>query len=301
MLTFINAKINIGLQITSRRSDGYHELATLFYPVGKYAGTAENPVSFCDILEILPSEYGMSGFELEFRGRKVDCPREKHLVYRAAKLYFEQLATPGFGVRMIFEKHLPDGAGMGGGSADASETLKLLSALDSEMNGERSDFRHRDEELLAKLALKLGADCPFFIYNRPMYACGVGEKLRDMDLDLSGKWLVAIKPRVSISTKEAFAGVVPCESAFDLRTLGTLPIERWQDVVVNDFEKSLFPRYPELGLLKNGLRDRGALYSSLTGSGSVVYGIFADESSAASASHDFKEMPTIEGVYLLKL
>ena len=189
MIWFVNAKINIGLRVTGKRPDGYHNLETLFYPVGIYAGTAENTERFGDILEITPE--AEPGFRFETRGRVVDCPVDKNLVYKAAKLYFDEMASPGFGARIVLEKHLPDGAGLGGGSADAAFTLKGLSALDA----------LADDATLARQALRLGADCPFFIYNCPMYAEGIGELLEpEPGVDLSGCWITIIKPRIYIST-----------------------------------------------------------------------------------------------------
>lgn len=290
MIRFVNAKINIGLRIVARRPDGYHDLETLFYPVGLYAGTAENPEAFGDILEVTPRPE--PGFEVVLTGRPVDCPLEKNLVYRAARLYFDELASPGFGAVVTLEKHLPDGAGCGGGSADASFVLKALSDLDAKALDPR----------LAELALRLGADCPFFIYNRPMYAEGVGERLESMQwLDLRGRWLVLVKPRVYISTREAFAGVTPRPSDFDLRQLPMLPVHEWRDVAVNDFEESVFPRHPELRAIKERLYSLGAQYASMSGSGSAIYGIFGSEDEGAAARAEFQNNPTIEGSFLLKM
>lgn len=299
MVRIVNAKINIGLQIVRRRDDGYHELRTIFYPVGLYAGTPENPESFGDILEVTPRDG--EGFGLTLTGRPVDCPVEKNLVYRAARLYFERLATPGFGAEITMEKHLPDGAGCGGGSADAAMTLDALSQLDRRLNDGKEGYRERDDKMLAEMALELGADCPFFIYNRPMYGEGVGEKLSPVDLSLEGCWLTLVKPNVSVSTRQAFAGVTPHEPDFDLRRLPGLPMEEWRGVVVNDFEKSVFAQFPEIGEIKERLYQLGARYASMTGSGSSVYGIFGDETDAAAARDVFASMATIQGAYLLKM
>ena len=290
MIRFVNAKINIGLRIVGRRADGYHNLETLFYPVGLHAGTAENPDAFGDILEVTRREE--PGFQVRLTGRPVDCPLEKNLAYKAARLYFDELATPGFGAAITLEKHLPDGAGCGGGSADASFVLKALSGMDAKARDTR----------LAELALRLGADCPFFIYNRPMYAEGVGEVLESMPwLDLRGRWLALVKPGVHVSTREAFAGVTPRPSDFDLRQLPMLPVQEWRDVAVNDFEDSIFPQYPELKSIKEHLYSLGAQYASMSGSGSAIYGIFGTEEDGAAACAEFRKNPTIEGSYLLKM
>ncbi len=298
MIRFVNAKINIGLQIVRRRKDGYHDLQTVFYPVGVYAGTPENPVQFCDVLEISPSSD--DGLRFMFTGREIDCPEEKNLVCRAAHLFWRikgEALNSGLkcrGVTIRLHKTLPDGAGMGGGSADASFTLCALNSLLCEAD-------RLDNERLAALALELGADCPFFIFNKPMYAEGVGERLMDIPLDFSGYWLLSVKPRVHVSTKEAFAGVVPKAGEVDLKCLPDIPVEQWQSVVKNDFEDSIFPRYPELRRIKEQLISAGAVYASMSGSGSSIYGIFRNKAVAEAAELCFKGEETIEGIYLLKL
>lgn len=291
MIWFVNAKINIGLRVTGKRPDGYHNLETLFYPVGIYAGTAENTERFGDILEITPESE--PGFRFETRGRVVDCPVDKNLVYKAAKLYFDEMASPGFGARIVLEKHLPDGAGLGGGSADAAFTLKGLSALDA----------LADDATLARQALRLGADCPFFIYNRPMYAEGVGELLQPAPgIDLTGCWLTIVKPKLYISTREAFAGIRSRPSATDLRAMAGRPLDEYRHVAVNDFEASVFPAHPELPAIKNSLYESGAKYASMSGSGSSIYGIFTDRELAATARREFmNDGTTIEATYLLKM
>lgn len=298
MIGFVNAKINIGLQIVRRREDGYHDLHTVFYPIGLCAGTPLNPVPFCDILEITPAD--KEGLSFEFSGRKIDCPEEKNLVCKAARLFMaakgEELtaALDAPGVTARLDKHLPDGAGMGGGSADASFTLRMLNdMLPSAVRLSRYE--------LADMALRLGADCPFFIYNEPMLGEGVGERLTPVLLDLSGYWLVAVKPRVYVSTREAFSGVTPREDGFDLRGLAEIPVNEWDGLAVNDFETSVFPLHPELKEIKEFMTASGAAYASMTGSGSSIFGLFANEESAAKAARGFDGDTTIEQVYLLKL
>ncbi len=298
MIRFVNAKINIGLQIVRKREDGYHDLQTVFYPVGKYAGTPDNQDSFCDILEVTPSD--KSGLDFVFTGRKVGCPEDRNLVCRAARMFWEikgeyLLSGAGSdGLTVRLDKHLPDGAGMGGGSADASFVITTLNSMLEE------EHRLSDGEMAA-MALRLGADCPFFICNRPMYGEGVGEILSDISLDLSGYWLVSIKPGVHVSTQEAFAGVSPRNGDMDLRMLPGIPVEQWQSVVRNDFEDSIFPKYPVLGSIKERLISYGAQYASMSGSGSSLYGIFKDKSAAQNARCKFLSESTIERAYLLKL
>ncbi|MDE6787318.1 MAG: 4-(cytidine 5'-diphospho)-2-C-methyl-D-erythritol kinase [Muribaculaceae bacterium] len=275
MIKFVNAKLNLGLNIVRKREDGYHDLETVFYPVGLYNGLPQNPEPFCDILEVIPAEKT----EFRFVGRNVDCPLEKNLVYKAWKVFKE--AYPDLGEYQItLEKHLPDGAGLGGGSADASGVIYML----NELSGEPFS-----KEELAKIALKLGADCPFFIYNCPCYAEGVGERLKPISLNLSGWWSLLVKPEVSISTKEAFAGVTPCKSDFSLKETIMLSPEDWQGKMVNDFEGSLFPNHSVLKDIKEKMLENGAVYASMSGSGSTVFGLFRTKEDAEKARQIFSD------------
>ncbi len=275
MIKFVNAKLNLGLNIVRKRLDGYHDLETVFYPVGKYNGTPENPEPFCDILEITPAEKT----EFRFTGRPVDCPLEKNLVYKAWKVFKEEY--PDLGEYLItLEKHLPDGAGLGGGSADASGMLCML----NELSG--MPF---DKTQLAEMALRLGADCPFFIYNKPCYAEGVGERLEPIDLDLSGWWCLLVKPEISFSTKEAFAGVTPKQVEIPLTEIVKLEVEEWQGKMVNDFEASLFPNHIDLEIIHDVLIAHGAEYVAMSGSGSTVFGLFHSKEEAESVQMCFEE------------
>lgn len=278
MIRFVNAKINLGLLVTEKRPDNYHNIETVFYPVGKYNGTPVNPSPFCDILEI--TELSGPEDEFFFVGKEIDCVPESNLVVRAATLFKEELVAKGLNpsnYTIILEKHLPQGAGLGGGSADAAFTLALLNELNR---------WPLDKKSLARLALRLGADCPFFIENEPMYASGVGEILSPVDLDLSGHWAVIVKPRVHISTAEAFAGIKPCKPQKDIRDIVSQPIDLWDELgLKNDFEPHIFSLHPELGAIREALKKEGALYASMSGSGSAIYGIFR-EHEAASAAFD---------------
>ncbi len=289
MIEFVNAKLNIGLSVVRRRSDGYHDLETLFYPVGRFNGTPENPTPFCDILEITVNHSG-GGDDFQFLGRHIDCPPEKNLVVLAVNAFrgecvARDVAMPD--IKLTLEKHLPDGAGLGGGSADAAFTLNMLNRLTG---------RRLKKEALSGIALSLGADCPFFLENRPLFAGGVGERFEEVSLDLDGWWALIVKPEVYISTKEAFAGISPCAPRFDLRNLGKLPIEEWKEYVVNDFEASIFPAHPELGAIKEKLYDCGAVYASMSGSGSSIYGLYRDEETIRHAASMFDR-----GKYVCKL
>ena len=278
MIRFVNAKLNLGLNIVRRREDGYHDLQTVFYPVGLHNGTPGNPEPFCDILEITPA----SSTEFIFTGRRVDCPLEKNLVYKAWRIMKEnypQLAD--FCIRL--EKHLPDGAGLGGGSADATFVLRMLNDLSG------NPF---SDERLAEMALALGADCPFFVYNTPCYAEGVGERLSKVDLDLSGMWCALVKPNLSISTKEAFAGVRPAPASVHLGEILKMSVGQWQGVMKNDFEESLFPNHPLLAEIKASLLASGAVYAAMSGSGSTLFGLFSSREEAIDSISCFTDCYT---------
>lgn len=273
MIRFVNAKLNLGLNIVRKRPDGYHDLETVFYPVGLHNGTPSNPEPFCDILEITPA----SKTEFVFSGRQVDCPLEKNLVYKAWKIFKERHPELGE-YRIELEKHLPDGAGLGGGSADASFVLTMLNDL------EGNPF---SKEELADMSLRLGADCPFFIYNQPCFAQGVGEKMQPVDLDLSGWWCLLVKPEVSISTKEAFAGVIPKEPEKSLKEIARLDVKEWKGIMENDFEGSLFPNHAVLSEIKDLMYESGAEYAAMSGSGSTIFGLFPNREEALEALGKF--------------
>lgn len=274
MIKFVNAKLNLGLNIVRRREDGYHDLETVFYPVGLLNGTPANPSPFCDILEITPSETT----EFEFSGRRVDCPLEKNLVYKAWQL-FKMFRPQTANYRIALEKHLPDGAGLGGGSADASFVLVMLNDL------EGKPFSLSE---LAEMALRLGADCPFFICNKPCFASGVGERLEPISLSLAGWWCLLVKPDLHISTKEAFAGIRPKVPQHSLIDIASRDVASWQGAMENDFEKSLFPKHPVLGEIKEALLAAGAAYSAMSGSGSTLFGLFPSREAALDASQLFQ-------------
>ncbi len=277
MIKFINAKINIGLNVVARRPDGYHDLETVFYPVGVMNGTPQNPEPFCDILEVTwgddgrdnEPDYVAAGIEYAFRGRRIECEPGKNLVVRAGELFVKSMHDRGARqlpyISVTLDKHLPDGAGLGGGSADASGVLTALNELHD------SPFSIAE---LEAMALRLGADCPVFVAGRPAYAEGVGERLEPVSLDLSGWWCVIAKPDIYVSTKEAFAGIVPARKEEPLKELIHLPVEEWRGRIVNDFEASLFPAHPILPRLKEILYAGGAAYASMSGSGSAMYGLF---------------------------
>ncbi len=250
MILFPNAKINIGLSVTQRRPDGYHDLETLFYPVPWY-----------DILEIVPASG--SDTTLTVSGRDVDCPVEKNLIMKAYHALSKRMLIPP--VDIFLRKVIPDGAGLGGGSSDAAFTLTGLNEL----------FKlGLSKEELADTAAGIGADCPFFIYNTPMFATGIGNIFTPAAIDLSGMAIAIVKPPVSVSTKEAYSGVIPAMPVCGLPSLIAEPVNCWRDIVVNDFEKSIFAAHPEIAIAKEKLYSLGASYASMSGSGAAVYGLF---------------------------
>lgn len=288
MIEFVNAKINIGLNIVGKREDGYHLLETVFYPVGVRSGTPLNPSPFCDIMEMTPTSasdpagYEECGVRFLFGGRPVECPPEKNLVVKGIRKLEEHVGVEAMRrlgphtLRLM--KYLPEGAGMGGGSADAVAAMRLLrDALEA-----ARILKVSDDELCG-LALEVGADCPFFVAGQPAYGEGIGERLTPLDAMLKGMWLVVVKPMLSISTAEAFAGVKPKKSDEPLVELVKLPLPEWKGRIHNDFEDSLFPKYPELKRLKEKLYEQGAEYASMTGSGAALYGIFTDAGKAEEA------------------
>lgn len=274
MVTFANAKINLGLNIVSRRPDGYHDLETIFYPAGKGCGTPGNPGTLCDIIEVTPSQSD----SLRQLGLVADCDPQSNLVMKALRLYREEAAKDGVALppkEIILEKHIPFGAGIGGGSADATATLTTLNTL--------CDNLFSDDRLKA-MANRLGADCPFFVVNSPVFAEGTGERMTPLRLDLSDYWLALVKPDVSISTREAFSCVTPRRPEKSLTEIAGLAPEEWRDVMVNDFEVSAFTRHPQLRRIKEQLYANGAIYASMSGSGSAFYGICRSREDALRAA-----------------
>ncbi|WP_297096806.1 4-(cytidine 5'-diphospho)-2-C-methyl-D-erythritol kinase [uncultured Draconibacterium sp.] len=248
MITFPNAKINIGLNVVEKRPDGYHNLETIFYPV-KLADALE-------VIEARETAFTSSGIE-------IDAAPENNLVYKAYSLLAGDYDLQP--VKMHLHKVIPFGAGLGGGSADAAFALKML-----------NDYFELGlaTTKLEDYAARIGADCPFFIQNKPTFAHGIGDQFKPVNLDLSAYEIVIVKPPFSVSTPQAYRNIVPAKSDFNLLEIDQLPTEDWKTVVKNDFEKSVFPQFPEIEDLKNKLYEAGAVYASMSGSGSAVFGIF---------------------------
>jgi 4-diphosphocytidyl-2-C-methyl-D-erythritol kinase len=248
MIVFPNAKINIGLNVVSKRADGFHNLETIFYPV-----------KLADALEIVDSDKT----ELSVSGIPIDGILEDNLVLKAYHLLKKDYNLPA--LKFHLHKVIPFGAGLGGGSSDAAFTLKML-----------NDYFKLGLTFgqLTKYAAQIGSDCTFFISNKPAFATGVGDQLQGITLTLSEFKIIIVKPSFSVSTPEAYKDVTPAKPRFSLKEINLIPITDWREVVVNDFEKNIFEKYPEIRDIKETLYDMGAVYASMSGSGSSVFGIF---------------------------
>jgi len=265
VIVFPNCKINLGLNIVHKRNDGYHDLETIFYPL-----------TLCDALEVVEhaaphqSKVDYDSFvRLSISGETIDvAPRENLCMkaYSQLKNKFPEIPP----VRMHLHKSIPPGSGLGGGSADGVFTLQLLN--DNFLLG-------LTIEQLLDQALQLGSDCPFFIINKPCFATGRGEFLERVTVDLSAYKIVLVVPPIHVSTAEAFSSVKPAQPSESIKEIIQRPVDTWAQKLKNDFEESVFNKYPELGNVKDQLYKAGAIYSSLSGSGSAVYGIFRRDDS----------------------
>jgi 4-diphosphocytidyl-2-C-methyl-D-erythritol kinase len=251
VIIFPNCKINLGLHITGKRNDGYHDLETIFYPV-----------PFCDGLEIIHNQDPHTAFTLS--GLQLESSTEDNICYKAYSLLKKNHPTlPS--LKLHLHKVIPAGAGLGGGSADGAFTLLLIN----------QKFNLGLNELqLMEYALQLGSDCPFFIINKPVYATGRGEKMQPVKLDLSNYKIVLINPGIHINTGWAFSQITTAPRNVQLKHTIALPVAEWKNLLYNDFEIPVFQQYPLIKQIKELLYDQGAIYSSMTGSGSTVYGIF---------------------------
>ncbi|GAB3987152.1 4-(cytidine 5'-diphospho)-2-C-methyl-D-erythritol kinase [Spirosoma daeguense] len=248
MLTFPACKINLGLRITEKRTDGFHNLQSCFYPVG-----------WSDVLEVITADtFGFSSSGLTIPGNGSD-----NLCVRAYNLLRRDFDLPP--VFLHLHKIIPIGAGLGGGSTDAAFTLKLLN--------ERFGLALTIPQL-EEYARRLGSDCAFFIQNRPMYCTEKGDVFSEISVDLSGYHILLVYPNMAISTAEAYAGIRPQQPTESLFEQLQMPIATWRNTIHNDFEDSLFPKYPVLEQIKAQLYENGAIYASMSGSGSTVFGIF---------------------------
>ena len=250
MLSFPNAKINLGLAVIAKRPDGYHTIETVFYPIRLY-----------DALEIVPAKEGKTTFIQT--GLAVGGNPQDNLVMKAYRLLKARCNLPE--IAIYLRKNIPFGAGLGGGSADAAFMLKLLNDYFALNLSVRE---------LEEYAGRIGADCPFFIQNRPMFAEETGNVFTPVNISFKGYSLVLVKPDIHVSTQEAYTRVKPRARKESVLDIIRYPIVRWKEKLVNDFEEGVFAQYPETGEIKKRLYEAGAIYASLSGSGSSVFGIF---------------------------
>ncbi|MCM1108478.1 MAG: 4-(cytidine 5'-diphospho)-2-C-methyl-D-erythritol kinase [Clostridium sp.] len=269
MLIHPNAKINLGLFVTEKRADGYHNLETVFYPIPlrdeleveertDASKTETTPADSITTVVVTPD------YTLTVSGVPVAGSPEDNLIIKVYRLLKEEFHLPALNIRL--HKHIPSGAGMGGGSADAAFMMRLLN--------ERFSLAMSDEDMERRIA-PLGADCAFFVRNRPAYATGIGNILKPMDdFSLQGLHLVVVKGDTFISTREAYARITPRPSGVYLPDALRQPVETWRHTLRNDFEESLFPAHPEIAAVKNKLYETGAVYALMSGSGASVFGLF---------------------------
>ena len=254
MISYPNAKINLGLNVVQRRPDGFHDIESVFYPV-----------PWRDILEIVPAKEGRGEVAFTSSGLEIPSDGNPNLCEQVYSLMHDEFGLSG--VKMHLHKIVPIGAGLGGGSADAAFTAIMLNKLfELKLSADK----------LEQIVGQVGSDCPFFWENKPMFVFGRGEKMRPIDLDLSDYHVLIVNPNIHISTKEAYAGVQPSPPVIDLEMLPSIEVDGWKDILVNDFETSIFPNYPLIKEIKDELYNLGALYASMTGSGSTLFGIFKE-------------------------
>ncbi|POY36068.1 4-(cytidine 5'-diphospho)-2-C-methyl-D-erythritol kinase [Solitalea longa] len=248
MILFPNAKINLGLNIVEKRADGFHNIETVFYPI-----------KINDSLEVIEAT------ETKFNVHGVDIPGnvKDNICLKAYELLKHDFDLPAIEVHLL--KNIPVGAGLGGGSADGSFMLKLLN--------QKFELGLTVQQL-QNYARQLGSDCAFFIENKPVFAFGKGDEFVEQEVNLDTYYLVLVKPAIHVSTADAYGGCLPSKPQTSLQMLLHLPVAEWKALVMNDFESTVFPKYPEIRAIKEHLYNNGALYASMSGSGSSVFGIF---------------------------
>lgn len=253
MICFPNAKINIGLNITGRRPDGFHNIETVLFPV-----------ELCDVLEFVEDRNpGETDYRLNVTGLELKTAPEDNICIKAYRLLKKVYDIPKISIHL--HKIIPVGAGLGGGSSDAAYMLKNLNKV---------FHLNISNKMLQDYAGKLGSDCPFFINNNPVFAYETGNKFIEIDLNLSGYYIVIIYPNLQISTSSAYSEAFIKTPEKSIRDTIKLPLKEWENVIQNDFEKTIFPEYPEIKNIKKELYNMGAIYASMSGSGSTLYGIF---------------------------
>ncbi|MBD0332138.1 MAG: 4-(cytidine 5'-diphospho)-2-C-methyl-D-erythritol kinase [Chitinophagaceae bacterium] len=260
MIVFPNCKINLGLHVLEKRPDGFHNMETVFYPL-----------AFPDALEIIRGDAANKDIDIIVTGFQLNQPVEENICVRAyylLKAKFKDISP----VKVHLHKTIPVGAGLGGGSADGAFTLLLLN--------KKFQLGLTERELL-QFALQLGSDCPFFIINKPCIAMGRSEEFKEVELNLSNYKIVLVNPAININTAWAFSHIQPRQEKSSLEEIILKNVEEWKGTLVNDFEDVIFNTHPEIKTIKNELYNQGAIYASLSGSGSTVYGLFRKEDTTA--------------------
>ena len=276
MITFPNAKINLGLFITGKRSDGYHNIESVFYPV-----------RWCDVLEVVEGKAGRGngneeGLQFTSSGLEIPGDPKSNLIFKAYRLLKQDHALPA--MKAHLHKVIPMGAGLGGGSSDAVAFLKLVNEK-FELNISWGELNH--------YAKQLGSDTVFFTANRPSYVSGRGENCEFIPLDLSNHFIVIVHPGIHIVTAEAYAGITPKQAEFSLeKMIGSFPVKEWKEKLSNDFEEPIFKKFPGIKSIKEKMYSLGAIYASMSGSGSAVYGIFEKGTNLGS---EFRDCAVWEG------
>jgi len=268
MIFFPNAKINIGLNIVSKRADGYHNLETIFYPI---------PLT--DVLEFITPKNIIAKTSMQLSGSSLGIPDSENICIKAYNMLAEHYALPN--LQMYLHKIIPSGAGLGGGSSDAGFLLKHLNEY----------FKlNINEDKLIEYASKIGADCAFFIKNKAVFAGGIGNKFEELELNLKGYYILIVKPKFSINTAMAFKNINPTIPEISLKELIKQPIGKWKNMIKNDFEKPLFKAYPALADIKSDLYESGAEYASMSGSGSAMFGIYKTKPQVSKFEQYFNQI-----------
>ncbi|MCD4772657.1 MAG: 4-(cytidine 5'-diphospho)-2-C-methyl-D-erythritol kinase [Bacteroidales bacterium] len=253
MICFPNCKINLGLSITEKKPDGFHNIETVFYPV-----------NLCDALEVSTSKNYKTVFIVD--GLDISGNINENLCLKAFNILKKHFDIPEVNFHLI--KNIPMGAGLGGGSSDAAFTIKILNDLFS---------LKMPDGLMIKYAKILGSDCAFFIKNKAVFASGKGDKFKNINLDISNYQIAIIKPKIHISTQQAYSNIIPSKKNISVKEIIKMPVSDWKKNLFNDFEKPIFEIFPEIEKIKNKLYNLGAEYASMSGSGSAVYGLFKNE------------------------
>ena len=264
MLVFSNCKINLGLNVINKRLDGFHNLKTVFYPI-----------NWLDALEVIEDDRSKNGFNFSQSGLTIDVPIENNLIYKAWQLITNKTKIPPIKVNLV--KRIPMGAGLGGGSSNAAYFITLINS--------KFDLGFSSDDMI-QLSAQIGSDCAFFINNKPVFAEGKGDELSSININLNQYYILLVFPNIYCNTKDAFNHLIYQTPTIELKTIiEKMPIGEWKNYLVNDFEQSIFLKHPKIKELKELFYSEGAVYSSMSGSGSCVFGIFDQEPNLKSFEH----------------